>query len=116
MNDRYAFGRPISSFQALKHRVADILLWLESAKATTDAAIGAVDDRADDADRLVRVAKAFVADKALTIIGECIQFHGGIAMTWEHDIHLYLRRSTVNRALYGTPEHHRERLCELLGM
>jgi alkylation response protein AidB-like acyl-CoA dehydrogenase len=116
MNDRYAFGRPIASYQALKHRVADILLWLESSKGTTDAAAAAIDARREDADRLARVAKSYVADKAMAIIQECNQFHGGISQTWEHDIHLYLRRATVNRAIYGTPEHHRERLCGLLGI
>jgi alkylation response protein AidB-like acyl-CoA dehydrogenase len=116
MDDRYAFGRPISSYQALKHRVADILLWLESAKATTDALITAIDDGAPEAARLASVAKAYIGDKSLTIIQECVQFHGGIGVTWEHDIHLYLRRASVNRAVYGTPEHHRDRLCRLLGM
>jgi alkylation response protein AidB-like acyl-CoA dehydrogenase len=116
MHDRYAFGRPIASYQALKHRIADMLLWLESAKGTTDAAIAAVDERADDASRLASVAKSYVAEKAMTIIQECNQFHGGISQTWEHDLHLYLRRATVDRALYGTPEQHRERLCVLLGI
>jgi alkylation response protein AidB-like acyl-CoA dehydrogenase len=116
MNDRYAFGRPISSYQALKHRAADILLWLESAKATTDGLIKAIDEGAPDAVRLASVAKAYIGDKSLTIIQECVQFHGGIGVTWEHDIHLYLRRATVNRAVYGTPEQHRGRLCRLLDL
>jgi len=116
MNDRFAFGRPIASYQALKHRVADILLWLESSKGTTDAAVAAVDAKSDDADRLARVANSYVGDKAMAIIQECNQFHGGISQTWEHDLHLYLRRATVDRAIYGTPEHHRERLCALLGI
>jgi alkylation response protein AidB-like acyl-CoA dehydrogenase len=116
MGDRFAFGRPIASYQALKHRVADMLLWLESAKGTTDAAVAAVDARADDASRLVSVAKSYVGDKAMAILQECNQFHGGISQTWEHDLHLYLRRVTLERALYGTPEHHRERLCVLLGV
>jgi alkylation response protein AidB-like acyl-CoA dehydrogenase len=116
MADRYAFGRPIASYQALKHRVADMMLWLESAKGTTDAAIAAIDARSEESARLARVAKSYVGSKAMTIIQECNQFHGGISQTWEHDIHLYLRRATVNRAVFGTPEHHQERLCALLGM
>jgi alkylation response protein AidB-like acyl-CoA dehydrogenase len=114
MNERYAFGRPIASFQALKHRVADMLLQLESSKATTEAAAAALDDDATDTARLASVAKAYVGAAGATFIQECIQFLGGIGVTWEHDIHLYLRRVTLNRAMYGTPEHHRERVCALL--
>jgi alkylation response protein AidB-like acyl-CoA dehydrogenase len=116
MQDRFAFGRPIATFQALKHRMADISLWLESAKATTDSLVAAIDDRSPDAARLASVAKSYVGDKSLTIIQECVQFHGGIGVTWEHDLHLYLRRATVNRALLGSPEQHRDRLCDLLGL
>ena len=114
--DRFAFGRPIASFQALKHRMADMLLWVESAKATTDAAALAVDSGADDAGSLVRAAKAYVAQRSTAILQDCIQLHGGIGVTWEHDIHLYLRRVTVNRSVYGTPEYHQERIAQLLGM
>jgi len=114
MHDRRAFGRPIASFQALKHRMADILLWLESAKATTEALSAAIDDGSPEAPRLASVAKSYVGDRSLTIIQECVQFHGGIGVTWEHDLHLYLRRATVNRALYGSPEQHRDRLFDLL--
>jgi alkylation response protein AidB-like acyl-CoA dehydrogenase len=116
MNDRYAFGRPISSYQALKHRVADLLLVLESAKGAVDAAVRAYDSRADDAAIQARVAKAYVGDHALHLVQECMQFHGGISVTWEHDLHLYLRRATVNRAIFGTPEQHREQICSLLGV
>ncbi len=115
MGDRHAFGRQISSYQALKHRVADVLLQLETAKGCVDAAVRAVDDCSDGAPIEASVAKAYVGDKALQILQECMQFHGGISVTWEHDIHLYLRRATVNRAVFGTPEQHRERICSLLG-
>jgi alkylation response protein AidB-like acyl-CoA dehydrogenase len=116
MEDRHTFGRPISSYQALKHRVADIVLWLESAKATTDALVAAIDGGVADAGRLASVAKAYVGEKSTAILQECVQFHGGIGVTWEHDIHLYLRRAAVNRAVYGTPEDHRARLFGLLGV
>jgi alkylation response protein AidB-like acyl-CoA dehydrogenase len=116
MNDRYAFGRPISSFQALKHRVADLLLMLETAKGCVDAAVQAIDDRTARAGVEASVAKANVGTGSLRIIGECMQFHGGISVTWEHDLHLYLRRATVNRAVLGTPEQHYERICSLLGL
>jgi alkylation response protein AidB-like acyl-CoA dehydrogenase len=114
MGERYAFGRPISSYQALKHRVADLLLMIESAKGCVDASITSFDEGSPDAAIDARVAKAYVGAKALHIIPECMQLHGGISVTWEHDIHLYLRRATVNRAVFGTPEQHRERICSIL--
>jgi alkylation response protein AidB-like acyl-CoA dehydrogenase len=116
MGDRYAFGRPISSYQALKHRIADLVLMLESAKGCVDAAIASFDQGSDDAALEASVAKAYVGTSAMHIVQECMQFHGGISVTWEHDIHLYLRRATVNRAVFGTPEEHRERICSLLGI
>jgi alkylation response protein AidB-like acyl-CoA dehydrogenase len=113
--DRYAFGRPIASFQALKHRIADMLVWLEFSKSISDAAARAVDS-GNDAARLVSVAKAYVSDRCLDLIDDCVQINGGIGVTWEHDIHIYSRRAAVNRAVYGSPEEHRERLCALLGV
>jgi alkylation response protein AidB-like acyl-CoA dehydrogenase len=113
--DRFAFGRPIASFQALKHRIADMLQWLEFSKAIADGAATAI-DRDDNAARLVSVAKAYVGDRCLDIIDDCVQINGGIGMTWEHDIHLYSRRVAVNRAVYGSPEEHKERLCALLSV
>jgi len=111
--DRYAFGRPIASFQALKHRIADMLVWLEFSKSITDGAARAVDSGNDPA-RLVSVAKAYIGDRCLDLIDDCVQINGGIGVTWEHDIHIYSRRAAVNRAVYGSPEEHRERLCTLL--
>lgn len=116
LGDRYAFGRPISSYQALKHRVADMLLHLESAKATTDAAARAIDADDPEAGRLVRIAAAYVGDTAPTFVQECVQLLGGIGQTWEHDIHLYLRRATLNRAVLGTPEQYREQIVARLGV
>jgi alkylation response protein AidB-like acyl-CoA dehydrogenase len=116
MGDRFAFGRPIASYQALKHRVADLLLALETAKGCVDGAVAAFEDAADSAAVEASVAKAYVGDASMRLLQECMQFHGGISVTWEHDIHLYLRRATVNRAVFGTPEQHRERICALLGI
>jgi alkylation response protein AidB-like acyl-CoA dehydrogenase len=111
--DRFAFGRPIASFQALKHRIADMLVWLEFSKSIADGAARAVDS-GEDADRLVSVAKAYVGDRCLDLIDDCVQINGGIGVTWEHDIHIYSRRAAVNRAVFGSPEEHRERLYTLL--
>jgi alkylation response protein AidB-like acyl-CoA dehydrogenase len=116
VHDRHAFGRSIATFQVIKHRMADLVLWLESAKATVDAAATALDEGAEDTAVLVSTAKAFVGEKSGLLIQECIQLHGGIGMTWEHDLHLFLRRATVNRAVLGTPEDHRARICRLLGI
>src|SRR5579859_626528 len=114
--DRYSFGRPLASYQALKHRFADMKLWLEACQATAGAAAHASAQHAEDADELASVAKSYVGQKATDLIQDCVQLHGGIGVTWEHDIHLYLRRATVNRAMFGTPSEHRRRLADILGI
>ncbi|WP_106402650.1 acyl-CoA dehydrogenase family protein [Actinocorallia populi] len=111
--DRYSFGRPLASYQALKHRFADMRTWLEACHATTQAAAAAVQDRSPDAPELVSVAKTFVGERSLAILQDCVQIHGGIGVTWEHDLHLYLRRATLDQALYGTPEDHALHLADL---
>ena len=112
--NRHAFGRPIGGFQALKHRIADITLWVESCKGTVDAAVDAVSNDSEDADLLISVAKSYVGDRSIRIAQECTQMFGGIGLTWEHDAHLYLRRVTTNRALLGTPEQHRAHIARHL--
>jgi alkylation response protein AidB-like acyl-CoA dehydrogenase len=108
LSDRHSFGRPLSSYQALKHRAADMKLWFEAARATTAGAVRAVSQNDADADLLVSVAKAYVAERAPVILQDCVQLHGGIGVTWEHDLHLYLRRVALYRAMFGSPEdHHR---------
>jgi alkylation response protein AidB-like acyl-CoA dehydrogenase len=114
--DRFSFGRPLASYQALKHRFADMKLWLEAGTATAGAAAHAAAQRAGDADELASVAKSYLGQRATDIIQDCVQMHGGIGVTWEHDIHLYLRRATVNRTMFGTPGEHRRRLAEILGV
>jgi alkylation response protein AidB-like acyl-CoA dehydrogenase len=109
--DRYSFGRSLASYQALKHRFADMKLWLESALAiTVDAA-----KADDDASELAAIAKAYVSDRCPEIIQDCVQMHGGIGVTWDHDIHLYLRRATLHRQIYGQPAEHRDRVAALIG-
>jgi alkylation response protein AidB-like acyl-CoA dehydrogenase len=112
--DRWSFGRPLASYQALKHRLADMLLALETAKGCAEAAADAVGTDDANVRRDVGVAKAYVGRAAIELLGECVQLHGGIAMTWEHDLHVYERRAAVNRAVYGSPEYHEERLCALV--
>ncbi|MBH0780773.1 acyl-CoA dehydrogenase family protein [Nocardia bovistercoris] len=112
--DRYTFGRPLASYQALKHRMADNKTWLEASKATATAAANAWDDAAPELAEYVSIAKSYVGAKAPVIAQDCVQLHGGIGVTWEHDLHLFLRRITLGRALYGTPEEHRRRISDLI--
>ncbi len=96
--DRVAFGRPIVSFQALKHRIADMTVWLEGSKAVSDDLAAAVDDEREDVAILASVAKAYVGEHCLDIVDDCVQITGGIGVTWEHDIHMYSRRAVVDCA------------------
>ncbi|MCW2890091.1 MAG: hypothetical protein QOE54_7130 [Streptosporangiaceae bacterium] len=113
--DRSSFGRALASYQALKHRFADMKLWIESAQAITVDATRAVQADASDAAEVVRIAKAYVADRCPELIQDCIQMHGGIGVTWEHDLHLYLRRVVLHRETYGDPMEHRDRVAILAG-
>ena len=110
--DRYSFGRPLASYQELKHRFADMKSWLEGGHAIADAAADAVDSRSNDAADLASAAKAFIGHFGAELLQDCVQIHGGIGVTFEHDLHVFLRRLTLNRMLYGTPADHRQRLAE----
>jgi alkylation response protein AidB-like acyl-CoA dehydrogenase len=110
---RYSFGRPLASYQALKHRFADMKSWLEASHAISDAAAAAVAAEAPDAPELVSAAKAFVGRYGPEVVQDCVQLHGGIGVTFDHDLHLFLRRVTLNRALCGTPGDHRQRLATI---
>ncbi len=112
--DRFSFGRPLASYQAIKHRFADLKAWLEASHAVTDAAVAAVDAGADDAAELASIAKAYVGDQGAEVLHDCVQLHGGIGVTFEHDLHFFLRRLTVDRALYGTPAEHHLRVATFL--
>ena len=114
--DRYSFGRPLVSYQALKHRFADMKMWLESCHATAAAAARAVDAGSPLAAELVSVAKSYIGDHAPVIVQDCVQLHGGIGVTWDHDLHLYLRRVVQDRAQFGTPRDHRERIAAGIGV
>lgn len=116
LNDRYAFGRPIGSYQGLKHRMARHCGHLEGAKAATAYAANAVSKGDPDAAIAVSVAASQCGRMATEIVRDCLQMHGGIGLTWEHDIHLYLRRAVSNEQLWGSPAAHHERLCRLTGL
>jgi alkylation response protein AidB-like acyl-CoA dehydrogenase len=112
--NRYSFGRPLASYQALKHRFADMRAWLEAAHAMADTAAQHVQEESRRAGEYVSAGKSFLGVAALEVLQECVQFHGGIGITFEHDLHLYLRRATVDAQLYGTVADHRERLTAIL--
>ena len=112
--DRHSFGRPLASYQAIKHRFADMKAWLEASHAISDTAIAAVTAGGPDAAEVVSAAKAFIGEYGVELLQDCVQIHGGIGLTFEHDVHLHLRRVTVNRALYGTPAEHRRRIAHRL--
>ena len=111
---REQFGRPLGSFQSVKHKVADMLTTLKGARAATYYAAMALDAGVADATVAASVAKAFTAEGVAALAGEALQTHGGIGFTWEHDLHLYLRRVKVNEMLYGAPAEHYERIVALL--
>jgi alkylation response protein AidB-like acyl-CoA dehydrogenase len=111
--DRHSFGRPLASYQALKHRFADMKMWLEACRATTSAAVAAIADRSPDAGLSASIAKSYVGEMATEIIQACVQMHGGIGVTWEHDLHVYLRRAALYRSMFGTPEEHNLRVYQL---
>jgi alkylation response protein AidB-like acyl-CoA dehydrogenase len=112
--DRYSFGRPLASYQELKHRFADMKTWLEASHAISDASAMAVSTGSAEASELVSAAKAYIGHYGAELLHDCVQIHGGIGVTFEHDLHLFLRRVTLNRAMLGTPADHRRRITEIL--
>jgi alkylation response protein AidB-like acyl-CoA dehydrogenase len=113
---RVQFGRPIGSFQAIKHKCAEMLLEVESAKsAAYYAAWSAAEDTAE-LPAAAALAKACCSDAFFQVAAENIQVHGGTGFTWEHDAHLYFRRAKSSQLLFGDPVHHRSRLADLVGI
>jgi len=109
---RYSFGRPLASYQEIKHRFADMKMWLEASHALADVAARHA-ERDDASARAASTAKAYAGDYLAELVQDCVQLHGGIGVTYEHDLHLYLRRITVDRLTYGTPTEHCRRLGAL---
>ena len=113
---RQQFGRPIGSFQAIKHRCADMLVELESARSAAAYASSAIANSAADAPVAASIAKVYCSQAFYHIAAESIQMHGGIGFTWEHPAHLYFKRAKSSEVLLGSPAAHRERIAELIGM
>jgi alkylation response protein AidB-like acyl-CoA dehydrogenase len=105
---REQFGQPIGSFQAIRHKCAEMLLEVENSHGAVYYAAWARDAGAEDADLAASVAKAYVGDAARKVCGEAIQVHGGIGFTWEYDLHLYFKRAKALEAMYGDADFHRE--------
>lgn len=111
--DRYTFGRALASYQALKHRFADMKSWLEASHAISDAAAEAVADGTAQAAEMASAAKSYIGEIGPELGQDCVQLHGGIGVTYEHDLHFFLRRVSLNRLLYGTPADHRRLLAQI---
>ena len=108
---RLQFGRPIGSFQAVKHRCADMLVLVEHARSTAQHAAWALQDGLDDADLAVDVAQATCSEAYRRVALDAVQLHGGIGFTWEHACHLYVKRAVTDAALLGNPEQRRDRIA-----
>jgi alkylation response protein AidB-like acyl-CoA dehydrogenase len=114
LRDRYQFGRPLGSFQALKHRLADLVVDITASRAVARYAADCLATNSDDIAVAASLAQAHCATVAVRAAEECIQLLGGIGMTWEHPAHLYLKRAKADQLAFGTPALHRTRLAELV--
>jgi alkylation response protein AidB-like acyl-CoA dehydrogenase len=111
---RVAFGKPIGTYQAVKHKCADMLVAVENAKSITYYAAWAVDEGVPEAPLAAAMAKAYVSDAYRKAAGDGIQLHGGIGFTWEHDLHLYFKRAKSSEVTFGDATAQRERVAQLI--
>jgi alkylation response protein AidB-like acyl-CoA dehydrogenase len=113
---RVAFGKPIGSYQGVKHKAADMLVEIENAKSLTYYAAWAMDENVPEAPLAASMAKAYVSDAFRKAAGAGIQLHGGIGFTWEHDLHLYFKRAKSSEFTFGDATWHRERVAQLINL
>jgi alkylation response protein AidB-like acyl-CoA dehydrogenase len=113
---RVQFGRPIGSFQAIKHKCADMLLEVESAKSAAYYAGWAAAEDSDELPVVASLAKSYCSEAYFHATAENIQIHGGIGFTWEHPAHLYFKRAKSSELLFGDPTYHRELLAQRIGI
>jgi len=111
--NRYTFGRALASYQAIKHRFADMKTWLEASHGVSDAAAQAVAEGSAVADETASAARSYIGHYGVELAQDCVQIHGGIGVTYEHDLHFFLRRVTVDRLLHGTSAEHRRLLAAI---
>jgi alkylation response protein AidB-like acyl-CoA dehydrogenase len=109
---RNQFGRPIGSFQAVKHACADMQVAIAVSRQLVSAAVEAVAEDRPDAGVAVAMAKSYACSAAVDVVGKAMQLHGGIGYTWESGIHVYLKRAALNRSLFGSPAAHRRQLAQ----
>ncbi len=114
--DRVQFGRPIGSFQAIKHKCADMLLEVESAKSAAYYAGWCASEMNDELPSVASLAKSYCSEAYFHTTAENIQIHGGIGFTWEHPAHLYFKRAKSSELLFGDPTYHRELLAQRIGI
>ncbi len=114
--NRIQFGRPIGSFQAIKHKCADMLMEVESARSAAYYGGWALDDDSDEVPVVASLAKSYCSEAYFHAAAENIQIHGGIGFTWEHDAHLYFKRAKTSELLLGDPSYHRELLATRIGI
>jgi alkylation response protein AidB-like acyl-CoA dehydrogenase len=113
---RHQFGRPIGSFQAIKHRCADLLLEVESLRSAVSYAAAAVAEGSDEVPVVASLVKAYASETYFHVAAENIQIHGGIGFTWEHDAHLFFKRAKSSELFLGDGSYHRERLAARIGL
>ena len=113
---RIAFGKPIGSYQGVKHRAADMLVDVENAKSLTYYAAWAVDENVPESALACSMAKAYTSDAYRKVSGAGIQLHGGIGVTWEHDLHLYFKRAKSSEFTFGDATYHREKVAQLISL
>ena len=114
--DRVQFGRPIGSFQAIKHKCADMMVQVESARSAAWYAAWVASHNPSELPSAAAIAQAFCSEALFHCAAESVQIHGGIGFTWEHETHLYFKRAQSSRTLLGTPQHHREHLAREIGL
>ena len=112
--DRVQFGRPIGSFQAVKHRCADMLVDVEGMRSTSYWAAWCIGASDPDTSIAASTAKIWCSDASKRVMASALQVHGGIGFTWEHDLHFFMKRAQLDQATFGDASFHRERLAALL--
>jgi alkylation response protein AidB-like acyl-CoA dehydrogenase len=112
--ERIQFGRPIGSFQAVKHKCADMLVDVELGRSAMYYAAWAASDSEEELALAASMAKAFCGEAYTRVAGNGIHVHGGIGFTWEHDMHLYFKRAKANEVLLGDPSYHRDLVARLV--
>jgi alkylation response protein AidB-like acyl-CoA dehydrogenase len=114
--EREQFGRPIGAYQAISHACAQMLLEVEGARSTTLYAAWALDHEPESGPLAASMAKAYASDAGWRVPASALQVHGGIGFTWEHDLHLWLKRGKANAYIWGDARVHRDRVADSIGL